>query len=265
MRSDARFDRFISEGLKEAASRVEVSARCKTEIDMRIMSAESDQQTGGTKQMRNWAFRKSAAAVAICCLLIGTGVFAAGRIASIVSHGSSEPRVTEYEKIDELETEAGFTMRTEEEFSNGFVFTGGGIVDTEGQDEQGNGLSSWKMISLTYRNAEDKELTIDAEQEASFEQDLSGNASETRMIRGAEVYYDHTEMYLVPPSYRPTAEEEERSRTDPHYTIAYGSDAPKTTYSSTLCFAKEGVRYYITTFDDLSADDLYLIAEELLE
>ena len=93
MRSDARFDRFISEGLKEAASRVEVSARCKTEIDMRIMSAESDQQTGGTKQMRNWAFRKSAAAVAICCLLIGTGVFAAGRIASIVSHGSSEPRV----------------------------------------------------------------------------------------------------------------------------------------------------------------------------
>ena len=156
-------------------------------------------------------------------------------------------------------------MRTKEDFSNGFAFTGGGIVDTEGQDEQGNGLSSWKMISLTYRNAEDKELTIDAEQEASFEQDLSGNASETRMIRGAEVYYDHTEMYLVPPSYRPTAEEEERSRTDPHYTIAYGSDAPKTTYSSTLCFAKEGVRYYITTFDDLSADDLYLIAEELLD
>ena len=31
------------------------------------------------------------------------------------------------------------------------------------------------------------------------------------------------------------------------------------------CFAKEGVRYYITTFDDLSADDLYLIAEELLD
>ena len=176
MRSDAGFDRFISEGLKEAAGRVEVPARCKTEIDMRIVSAESDQQTGGTKQMRNWTFRKSAAAVVMCCLLIGTGVFAAGRIASVVSHGSSEPAVTKYEKIDELEAEAGFTMRTEEKFSNGFVFTGGGIVDTEGQDEQGNGLSSWKMISLTYRNAEDKELTIDAEQEASFDQDLSGNA-----------------------------------------------------------------------------------------
>ena len=203
MRSDARFDRFISEGLKEAAGRVEVPARCKTEIDMRIVSAESDQQTGGTKQMRNWTFRKSAAAVVMCCLLIGTGVFAAGRIASVVS------------------------QRTEEKFSNGFVFTGGGIVDTEGQDEQGNGLSSWKMISLTYRNAEDKELTIDAEQEASFEQDLSENASETRTIRGTEVYYDYTEIYLVPPSYRPTAEEEERSRTDPHYTIAYGSDAPE--------------------------------------
>ena len=265
MRSDAGFDRFITEELKEAAGRVEVPARCKTEIDTRIMSAESDQQTGGTKQMKNWTFRKSAAAVAICCLLIGTGVFAAGRIASIVSHGSSEPRITEYEKIDELEAEAGFKVRTKENFTNGFVFTGGGIVDTEGQDEQGNGLSSWKMISLTYRNAEDKELTIDAEQEASFEQDLSRNASETRTIHGTEVYYDHTEMYLVPPSYKPTAEEEERSWTDPHYTIAYGSDAPKTTYSSTLCFAKEGVRYYIMTIDDLNADDLYLIAEELLD
>ena len=184
MRSDAGFDKFITEGLKEAAGRVEVPVRCKTEIDTRIMSAESDQQTGGIKQMRSWTFRKSAAAVVICCLLIGTGVFAAGRIVSVVSHGSSEPRVTEYAKIDELEAEAGFTMRTKEDFSNGFAFTGGGIVDTEGQDEQGNGLSSWKMISLTYRNAEDKELTIDAEQEASFEQDLSGNASETRTIHG---------------------------------------------------------------------------------
>ena len=35
MRSDAGFDRFISEGLKEAAGRVEVPAHCKTEIDMR--------------------------------------------------------------------------------------------------------------------------------------------------------------------------------------------------------------------------------------
>ena len=84
MRSDAGFDKFITEGLKEAAGRVEVPVRCKTEIDTRIMSAESDQQTGGIKQMRSWTFRKSAAAVVICCLLIGTGVFAAGRIASVV-------------------------------------------------------------------------------------------------------------------------------------------------------------------------------------
>ncbi|MCR5809988.1 MAG: hypothetical protein K6G34_01055, partial [Lachnospiraceae bacterium] len=111
MRSDAGFDRFITEELKEAAGRVEVPARCKTETDTRIMSAESDQQTGGTKQMRSWTFRKSVAAVVICCLLIGTGVFAAGRIASVVSHGSSEPAVTKYEKIDELEAEAGFMMR----------------------------------------------------------------------------------------------------------------------------------------------------------
>ncbi len=265
MRSDTEFDRFISEGLREAADRTEVPTLCKTKIDARIMSAESEKQTGGIKHMRNWTVKRWAAAVAICCLMIGTGVFAAGRIASIVSHGSSEPSVTDYEKIEKLEAEAGFTMRTEEDFTNGFVFTGGGIVETEGQDEQGNGLSSWKMVNLSYKNAEGKTLTIDAEQEASFEQDLPADASETRTIRGTEVYYDYTEMYLVPASYKPTAEEEERNRTDPHYTIAYGSDAPETKYTSTLSFAKDGVRYYITTFDELSADDLYLIAEELLD
>ena len=102
MRSDAGFDRFISEGLKEAASRVEVPVRCKAEIDTRIMSAESNQQTGGTKQMRSWTCRKSAAAVVMCCLLIGTGVCTAGRMASVDSNGSSKPAVTKYEKSDEL-------------------------------------------------------------------------------------------------------------------------------------------------------------------
>ena len=156
-------------------------------------------------------------------------------------------------------------MRTKEDFTNGFVFTGGGIVDTEGQDEQGGTISSWKMISLSYKNGEGKALTIDAEPASAFEQDLSTNAVETRSIQGTEAYYNYTEMYLVPPSYRPTAEEEERNRTDPHFNIAYGSDAPETLFSSMLCFAKDDVRYYITTFDDVSADDLYLIAEEMLE
>ena len=265
MRSEEEFEKFISEELKEYACRAEVPARCKAEIDARIIAAESDQKKGGIKQMGNRAVKKRLAAAVICCLLIGTGVFAAGRISTIVSHSSSEPSVTEYEKINELEEEAGFSIRKEESFTNGFVFTSGGIVDTEGQDEEQNVLSSWKEISLTYRNEEGKTLTIDAEQEAAYEQDLGANALDTRTIQGTEAYYNYTEMYLVPPSYKPTAEEEERNRTDPHYNIAYGSDEPETTYFSTLCFAKDGVKYYITTFDDLSADDLYLIGEELLD
>lgn len=265
MRSDTEFDKFISEELRKAADRVEVPISSKTNIDERIMSAESNRQTGGTTKMKKWTARRLVSAAAICCLLIGTSVFAAGRLVSITSHSSSEPSITEYEKIDKLEAEAGFEMRTKEDFTNGFVFTGGGIVDTEGQDEQGGTISSWKMISLSYKNGEGKALTIDAEPASAFEQDLSTDAVETRSIQGTEAYYNYTEMYLVPPSYRPTAEEEERNRTDPHFNIAYGSDAPETLFSSMLCFAKDDVRYYITTFDDVSADDLYLIAEEMLE
>ena len=265
MRSDTEFEKFISEELGKAADRVEVPKSSKTKIDERIMAAESNRQTGGTIKMKIWTARRLVSAAAICCLLIGTSVFAAGRLVSIMSHGSSEPSITDYEKIDKLEAEAGFETRTKEDFTNGFVFTGGGIVDAEGQDEQGGTLSSWKMISLSYKNGEGKALTIDAEPVSAFEQDLSTDAVESRTIQGTEAYYNYIEMYLVPPSYRPTAEEEERNRTDPHFTIAYGSDVPETKFSSTLCFAKDDVRYYITTFDDVSADDLYLIFEEMLK
>ena len=103
MRSEEEFEKFISEELKEYACRAEVPARCKAEIDARIIAAESDQKKGGIKQMGNRAVKKRLAAAVICCLLIGTGVFAAGRISTIVSHSSSEPSVTEYEKIKELD------------------------------------------------------------------------------------------------------------------------------------------------------------------
>ena len=152
MRSNEEFDRFISGELKRAAGSVEAPSRCKAEIDERIASAESRRQKGGTLQMRNWTVRRIVTAAAVCCLLIGTGVFAAGKLTSVVLHGSSEPSITEYEKLGELEAEAGFKMRTEEDFTNGFMFSGGEIVDAEGQDEQGGKLSSWKMISLTYRD-----------------------------------------------------------------------------------------------------------------
>ena len=41
MRSEEEFEKFISEELKEYACRAEVPARCKAEIDARIIAAES--------------------------------------------------------------------------------------------------------------------------------------------------------------------------------------------------------------------------------
>ena len=265
MRSDTEFDMFISDWLKQTADNAEVPVHCKAEIDERIECSESNRKKGGIKQMKKWTVKKIVTTAAVCCLLIGTGVYAAGKLTYIESHSSSEPSITEYERIDELEEEAGFKMLTEEDFTNGFVFTGGGIVDTEGKDEQGGSLLSWKEISLSYKDGQGKVLSIDAEKESVYDMDLSADAMEVRTIRGIKVYYNYTEMYLVPPSYVPTAEEEERNQNDPHYNIAYGSDAPETNYFSSLSFAKDGVRYYISTFDDVSADELYVIAEELLD
>ena len=51
MRSEEEFEKFISEELKEYACRAEVPARCKAEIDARIIAAEPDQKKPLAKEV----------------------------------------------------------------------------------------------------------------------------------------------------------------------------------------------------------------------
>ena len=101
MRSDTEFDMFISDWLKQSADNAEVPVRCKAEIDERIECSESNRKKGGIKQMKKWTVKKIVTTAAVCCLLIGTGVYAAGKLTYIESHSSSEPSITEYEKTSQ--------------------------------------------------------------------------------------------------------------------------------------------------------------------
>ena len=265
MHNDIEFDRQIANDLRAAADRVAASADCKRRIDARILRAESETAKGGRKRMAMWTMKKAAAAVAMCCLMIGTVVLAAGKITSVYSHNALGTEVESYGEVEALEKEAGYEVVAKEQFGNGFTFAGGEIVDNEGMDESGNAVSSWKGIDLTYHDDAGRSVFVAMEPASSPSQDLSVNTLETRTFHGTEVYYDRIEQKLVPPDYVPTEEEQARSENDPQFMISYGSDEISTKFISEVCFNAGDVRYFILSFDEISADELYSMAEELLE
>ena len=61
-----------------------------------------------------------------------------------------------------------------------------------------------------------------------------------------------------------TPEELEREESDPHYTISYGIDEERTEINSDVCFEMNGVKYLLLTSDDVSEDELFAMAEEII-
>ena len=258
------FDQEIRNALKTAADHVDVSSRCKDRIDAQINCAEAMQSNGGSGHMKRWNWKKAVIAAVACCMLIGGTVFAAGKIVSIYSHSQSGYEITDYTGISKFEKDTGIEAEHVEVFTNGFRFDGANIVESEGNDEQGNTVSSWEEIMLTYVDDTGRTVSIDMEPYAVLNQDLSKDTLEERTVADISVYYNQVEYHLVPADYEATSEELERKESDPHYTISYGIDEERTEISSDVCFEMDGIKYLLLTFDDVSADELYSMAEEII-
>ena len=261
---EEQFDRMITDSLHAAADHVNVSPCCKDWICEQIDLVEAGRAKGELYRMRNWTFSRVAAAVLASCLVIGTGAFAAGKIVSVYSHSSSESEIESYSNLGRTEEEAGFQILSVEKFTNGFSFMQAEAVDTEGRDEENNTVNAWKRISLVYKDDLGRVVYADAEPEVIQEQDLSLNALEEKEIAGTMVYYDCIEHLFVPADYKPSDEELAREAEDPHFAIAYGDSETRTVFAKDVVFSKGGVKYLLLTFDDVSKEELFGMAEEII-
>ena len=257
-------DQEIRNALITAADHVDVSSRCKDRIDAQINCAEAVKSNGGSVHMKRWSWKKAVIAAAACCMLIGGTVFAAGKIVSIYSHGRSSYDITEYTDISKLEKDMGIDTDCIEVFKNGFRFDGANVVESEGRDEQGNTVSSWEEIMLTYVDDSGRTVSITMEPYAVLTQDLSKDTLEERTFSGIPVYYNLVEYNLVPADYKASEEELAREKSDPHYTISYGAPEPRTEFCSDVSYEMNDFKYLLLTFDDVSADELYSMAEEII-
>ncbi|MBR1478634.1 MAG: hypothetical protein IJ608_11855 [Lachnospiraceae bacterium] len=144
-----------------------------------------------------------------------------------------------------------------------YAFDGGNTVHVSGKDDAGNTLGRWKDLNAMYKNADGAVVNLTV---SAILPDGDGRTpTETRTIDGIEVAYNYDEYLLLPQEYEPLDEDvKSRMENDEHFFVSYGSSETETIFYSFASFVKDGVSYTIFTRNEISADELFKMAEELI-
>lgn len=185
-------DTLIKRALEEQTKHIEISPQMSERI---LREAKKEKERGSMKFFN----KKVLVAAAIVCFSTVTA-FAAAKLNGIEGHGYTESH--NYHDIEKLEKKLGFDAKTVESFTNGYVFESCGRGESEGIDENGNGMGKkYKNLSLTYRKNEGDNflaLTIEQGSPVADAGEKVGNG------------YAKQTYKFVPPSYEKTEEDKEK-------------------------------------------------------
>ena len=250
------FDEYIKDKLEKSVENSAPSAYLKNKIDLEIKS---------TEEKGEFKMKKRFVLVAAAALVLSVGVFAAGKITGTISSSTSYYNYTNYTDMAKAEKKAGFDVEAPESLGK-YKFDGITMVDMEDMDDTGAKINKRKAIDVTYKNeAGDKVLlAIDKYPETST--DISQqNYQEMREINGEPVYYWRLESVYLPNEKDATKEELERSKNDPFFNLAIGSDKREESTSKHLIFDYKGVQYALMAGDDMDINEFYRMAEEIIK
>ena len=139
---------------------------------------------------------------------------------------------------------------------------GGNTVYVAGKDDSGNTLGKWDDLRAVYKN-EDGDI-VNLTLSYNLSDDENRTPTESRTIDGITVNFNYDEYLILPDENEPLeASVQERKENDDHFFVSYGGEK-ETYFFSNASFIKDGVRYLIFTNDDVSADDLFKMAAELI-
>lgn len=236
----------------------------KNVIDDLQPSSELSERLKITQEAKIMKFNKKKAVIIalVACMLCGTTVFAAGKIASYRSWSSKLTEVSDINKSRDIAQKLGASLEIPESFTNGYAFDCSYCGGIEALDEDGNAVANGKSFMATYTkdNGSDIYLNVDP----SFEELNVEEGYTLKNINGVDVYfYSHTYKF-VPTDYELTDEDKENME-KPGYEISYGSDEIQVQQCSGFIFDYESKNYDMLSFDsELTDDEWYAMAEEML-
>ncbi|KEZ88540.1 hypothetical protein IO98_17850 [Lacrimispora celerecrescens] len=254
---DDRLKQIIKSELDQIKPDAHAENRCLREIHKKIEMR--------SRIMKFNKKRMVAALAAVCTITVmGTvTAIAGGKITGLFSSTSRDEMVhSKAELIQLAERQMGTTPKIVDTFSNGISFNEGSITKVEGRDENQNPLITYPELYAGY--GENNRVGLDIHEN----QDMIPQGSST--VIKHEVYQDitleaHEDDYLfLPPDAKPS-EEDSKLEEEGKLMISYGSSEEERKVYRYVNWSENGMKYTLSSSDDLSCDDLIGMAKEVID
>ena len=242
----------------------------------RMISRLADSEAGAPKRkesvMKKWTLPKVAAIAAALITISGGAAYASGHITGASSSVSTEDYKYTYETMNDAYAEAGFTAVTPEAFSTGYTMEAAAVIKINGEDDEGRAIATWNSINISYTNAADEKVMLDAEQTVNVS--LTGGAEGTfdyysvKMLSGRKISFrdslEDRHTCVVRKSL--PADIQERLDTDPTFYVGFGSVDEITYFDhDAVSFVKDDISYFFYANDrSITAEELFSMAEEII-
>lgn len=250
------FDKYIKNELNKSVEDSSPSDYLKNKIDLEI---NSQGEKGEFKMKKRFVL------VAAAALVLSVGVFATGKITGTISSSTSFYNYTKYTDMAKAEKKAGFDAYAPESLGD-YKFDGIRMVNLEDLDDTGAKLNKRKAIDVDYKNDTDDKVMLSIDKNPDSSTPLAEQAyQEMREIKGEKVYYWRLESVFLPDEKDASKEELERSKKDPFFNLAIGSDKREEDASKHLTFDYKGVQYELMAGDDMDVNEFYRMAEEIIK
>ena len=142
--------------------------------------------------------------------------------------------------------------------------SGGNTVLVSGKDDAENTLEKWNDLYAEYTDADGAGVSLSLSAYTADEAD-DRTPTETRTIDGITVSYNYDEYLVLPNENEPLSPEvQAREETDDHFFVSYGSSEEETIFYSGVSFVKDGISYNLFTRNNISSDELFDMAKELI-
>lgn len=214
------------------------------------------------KIYKKGSFKKRIMIALVAAMVLGTTVFAAGKICFITSHGSNIPTYTTIPTVEQVKKDFKFNPKLVKKFDNGYTFANGYTTNNEGRDVNGNSVAKTKSLDFDYKKGNDK-LSLSMENGRLGEN--SEKATLINTYNGIDLYYHSYANKFVPADYKMT-EQDKKDKLSGKYVFSYGSDKEEISQVQYLNWMQDGINYSFLAMDsNVSKDELVKMAQKVID
>lgn len=207
-------------------------------------------------------FKKAAIFALVAVLAVGSSVFAASKMTSIVSSSDHRNDFKTFPSAEEVREKCGFASKYVTSFSNGYVFDNGNIGNIAGYDDDKNKTGSAKQMFLEYKN---QSSTVDLSISGMITDDMSTAKNAPDGYKNLQLYYDNQNYKFEPADYQLTAQDKADEQSG-KYVFSYGSDKEEIKNFQSVSWNENGKSYDLMAQDSsLQKGDLLQMAHEVID